>query len=390
LLWQRSSNTIKQNWTIDFLIKFGYIIDIHIFVNMKMKYFSLIAVMIVSSSLYAQIGGMIQNGAGLATSAAGAASDEGMCWMETITRGAGTIPDQCSSGKKNENGLCYVACPTGYTGEGPVCWQNCPTGYTNNAAFCAKPKAYSRTGFAWDIADGVNDNGMYSRCQKVHGSGNCEKNGAIVYPKCKTGFSAVGCCVCSPICLNAMVDIGVSCTKKTTTRGAGTIPDQCSGGKKNEGGLCYTSCPAGFKGIGPVCWNQQCPTKYPTHCGMGCAFSDEACGWAIFDQVSSVGEFILNIATFGTGGAITKVATTTAKTVGKTVAKTVSKEVVKASLKSSAKAIGKEMGETVLENTALTCVDAQLTGEFDWYSLDPTGIANIVKAFNHPLCKDVK
>ena len=369
----------------------GYLTDIHTFVNMKIKYFSLIAALIISTSLCAQIGGMIQNGAGLATSAASKGAEEGMCWMETTTRGAGTIPDQCKSGKKNENGLCYVPCPTGYTGEGPVCWQNCPTGYRNDGSFCAKPTAYNRgAGFAWDIADGVNDNGMYSRCQAAHGSGNCEKNGAIVYPKCKTGFSAVGCCVCSPICLNGMVDIGVSCTKKTTTRAVGTIPDQCSGGKKNEGGLCYTSCPTGFKGVGPVCWNEKCPTKYPTPCGMGCAFSDEACGWAIFDQVSSVGELILNIATFGTGGAITKVATTAAKTVGKTVAKTVSKEAVKASLKSSAKALGKEMGETVLENTALTCIDAQLTGEFDWYSLDPTGIANIVKAFNHPLCKDVK
>jgi len=42
-----------------------------------------------------------------------------------------------------------------------------------------------------------------------------------------------------------------------------------------------------------------------------------------------------------------------------------------------------------MENAATTFYEAQLTGEFSWEDLDPTGIANVVKAFNKPLCKDI-
>ena len=35
------------------------------------------------------------------------------------------------------------------------------------------------------FGDSLNDKGMRKRCENKHGSGNCEKNGAIFYPKCK-------------------------------------------------------------------------------------------------------------------------------------------------------------------------------------------------------------
>jgi hypothetical protein len=35
--------------------------------------------------------------------------------------------------------------------------------------------------------------GMYKRCEKVKGKGNCEKWGAVVYSKCKSAYENFGC-----------------------------------------------------------------------------------------------------------------------------------------------------------------------------------------------------
>jgi len=313
--------------------------------------------------------------------AGGNVVQEKMCWMETYGRGIGVIPNGCNNGQTLENGLCYTPCRDGYKGEGPVCWQSCPAGFRDDGAYCGKPGSYGRGGgYPWRGSDGFSDKGMFKRCEKDHGNGNCEKDGAIVYPKCRSGFHKVGCCTCSPNCLSGMQDIGVSCTKASYGRGAGVIPKGCSDGKTNQNGLCYTACRSGYKGVGPVCWADNCPTKFPTKCGMGCAVNQTECAWAIIGQVQSVGEFVFNIATAGSGSAAT--------TAGEAAAKTVAKETIKQQLKNKAREMGKELAESTVENAALMCYDAQLTGDFDWTSLDPTGIANIVSAFNKPLCKD--
>lgn len=143
----------------------------------------------------------------------------------------------CPAGKEKDGALCYDKCPSGYDGVGPVCWQICPKGFRNDGAFCGKPKSYGRgAGYI-----------TKSKCENKAGSGKCEKNGLIWYPKCKAGFHNVGCCVCSPDCPdNFGTDIGVSCTKKTKTRGAGT-PLVCPKGQIKVGGLCYEDCAAGYK-----------------------------------------------------------------------------------------------------------------------------------------------
>jgi hypothetical protein len=50
------------------------------------------------------------------------------------------------------------------------------------------------------------------------------------------------------------------CWRRTTTRGAGTLPTDCANADRS-GALCYPRCPAGFAGVGPVCW-QSCPAGY--------------------------------------------------------------------------------------------------------------------------------
>jgi hypothetical protein len=164
----------------------------------------------------------------------------------------------CASNEDMDGALCYPKCPAGYKGVGPVCWQACPAGFRDDGAFCAKPSEYGRgAGYPWKFGDPLNDDGMYSRCEAENGRGNCEKDGAVVYPKCRTNFHKVGCCICSADCPAGMSDIGVSCSKKSQGRTAGVPLHACPPDKDKDGALCYPKCKDGFKGIGPVCWEEK-------------------------------------------------------------------------------------------------------------------------------------
>ncbi|RRB07308.1 hypothetical protein [Larkinella rosea] len=316
-----------------------------------------------------------------------AVPDADMCWAASYGRGAGTFPDQCGPGQEYDAGLCYPKCQTGYAGVGPVCWASCPTGFRDDGAFCAKPAAYGRgAGYPWKFGDTpFSLDGARARCQKDNPQG-CEKSGEIIYPKCKPGFYPVGCCVCSPNCPTGFTDIGVSCTKPSYGRGAGTIPQSCSGGKENQAGLCYASCETGFHGVGPVCWANECPSVFPFKCAAGCAKSSGECISATLNQVVTPLEMVGNIV----GIAFTGGGSAVAKSAAKTSTKTIARVTIKEQLKRKAREMGKELAESTVENAANTFYEAQLTGEFSWEDLDPTGVANVVKAFNKPLCKDFK
>jgi hypothetical protein len=105
--------------------------------------------------------------------------------------------------------------------------------------------------------------------------------------------------------------------KNSYGRGAGTIPKSCDAGKEYDAGLCYPKCNAGYAGVGPVCWGQaptlgQPATKW-VDCGMGAAASSKACGSVIFDQVSSVAQMALTVATMGGSAAVSGSATAAEK-----------------------------------------------------------------------------
>jgi hypothetical protein len=129
-------------------------------------------------------------------------------------RGVGTTPTGCGAGRGLDAGLCYPACKSGYSGVGPVCWQSCPGGYRDDGAYCAKPEAHGRgAGYPWQFGDApFSLDGAKQRCVRDNPSG-CEQNGLLYYPKCRSGFHAIGCCICSPDCPANMADIGVSCQK---------------------------------------------------------------------------------------------------------------------------------------------------------------------------------
>jgi len=112
-----------------------------------------------------------------------------------------------------------------------------------------------------------------SECESENPQG-CEKNGLLYYPKCKEGFYAFGCCVCSPDCVDGMTDIGVSCQKQSYGRGTGS-PMICGNGKEEDAALCYDECKPGYDGVGPVCCGT-CPNGM-YQCGALCLPAESDC-----------------------------------------------------------------------------------------------------------------
>jgi hypothetical protein len=74
-------------------------------------------------------------------------------------------------------------------------------------------------------------------------------NGALCYPKCRSGFHNVACCVCSPNCPSGMTDGGIMCTKQIKYDPA-KVPDSCDDGWEKNGLLCYPKCRDGYHNFG--------------------------------------------------------------------------------------------------------------------------------------------
>jgi len=238
------------------------------------------------------------------------------CWKDSYGRGVGTIPDDC--GTKDKLGLlCYTPCPSGYTRVGLDCQQNCPSGFTNEGLFCRRVEYGRGSGYAWWFSDGFSDSGMFRRCEADYGSGNCEKSGAIVYPKCKPGYSPFGCCICRPAVPNCIAlglngGVDLSCAKKLIIGSPSSAG--CPANKQYDGGLCYPACKTKFYGVGPVCWSDA-PDGW-VGCGMGAAKDTKTCAQIIIGQIAAVGQLAINIATFGSSSAGVE-ATNAAKSAGK-------------------------------------------------------------------------
>lgn len=320
-------------------------------------------------------------------------AQSGVCWKTTYGRGVGTVPTTCGPGQEKSGLLCYPNCPGGFKGVGPVCWQNCPSGFRDDGAFCAKPGSYGRgAGYAiWSEG----------KCKSDHGS--CEKCLLMYYPKCKPGFKAVGCNVCSPICPSGMRDIGVSCAKQTSTRA--TIMPGC-GDKTNQAGLCYNACKPGYKPVGPVCWGQ-CRGATPIDCGALCGASAEACAQSIINQVVAVGEAAAKIAvlvsSFGaSAGATTagSVAVQAGQQAAAASLKETAKEVAKELLKKFGNLAADKLKEKLVPELKNVGISDSLAGSlsslvtspdsFDYMSflktVDPVGITKVVEAFNKQIC----
>jgi len=77
-------------------------------------------------------------------------------------------------------------------------------------------------------------------------------------------------------------------------RGAGE-PLRCADNEDMDGGLCYAKCQAGYKGVGPVCCQEACPTGFrddgtfcakPASYGRGAGYP-----WQFGDALNDSGMF---------------------------------------------------------------------------------------------------
>ena len=64
-------------------------------------------------------------------------------------------------------------------------------------------------------------------------------------------------------------DDGTSCWLDAYGRGVGVLPG-CASDEEKDGALCYPKCKAGYNGIGPVCWQKDCPADKPKKHGLIC------------------------------------------------------------------------------------------------------------------------
>ncbi|KAF0710798.1 hypothetical protein AaE_012375 [Aphanomyces astaci] len=118
----------------------------------------------------------------------------------------GKEPQFCAAGQDYLGSSCYDKCPFGLTPEGPECHSICPIEFWDKGLTCLKKGSYGReVGYPWKFGDLwkfnntiFNSKGMFQRCEKDYGEGNCERYGIVVYPKCLPGYTAVDCCNCEP------------------------------------------------------------------------------------------------------------------------------------------------------------------------------------------------
>lgn len=102
----------------------------------------------------------------------------------------------------------------------------------------------------------------------MHGKDNCEKRVLLWYQKCRPGYHKLGCCLCTPNCVEGMKDYGLSCRKKFYGRTAGKRMG-CRADQDKSLLACYPKCSSDYNGVGPVCW-AKCPPGYNS-CGAFCS-----------------------------------------------------------------------------------------------------------------------
>lgn len=222
------------------------------------------------------------------------------CWKDSYDRGAGKVPETCQPTQDKIGLLCYTKCPEGTARFAFDCQSVCPSTFSDQGLYC-RLSEYTRIAYTMQFSDGFNTKAALKRCELDHGVGNCEKVGAIYYPKCKSGFSAFGCCICRPNppnCASYNLLQGpdsLTCAKKIITgQGSAAI---CNAEEESCYGLCYSFCKAGYHGVGPVCWSVV-PDGW-IECGMGAAKNSADCAAVIVNQISSVGSLALDIVNVG-------------------------------------------------------------------------------------------
>ncbi|MFN0085462.1 MAG: hypothetical protein ACKVX9_08750 [Blastocatellia bacterium] len=330
------------------------------------------------------------------------AQERDFCWKDTSTRGVGTVPVACGPGREKIGLLCYTKCAAGMTRVGFDCHSVCPDGMRNDGLFCRAAEYGRGAGYPWKFGDAAFSlDGARARCAKAN-PGGCEKHGEIIYPKCKPGYNNVGCCICRPSTPNCAAlglkpGVDLSCAKKVEI--GDPVPGECGSNEQRDAGLCYSKCPAGYNGVGPVCW-ANVPAGW-VECGMGAAKDSTTCAKIIANQVVSVGNVALTIGSLGSSTSLTagmsapqkasrlaklKQEFTAMKTQFDILAKTDQR--VKTALDTFKAANAGRQGYVAMETAANATTEEDMIRMAAQIAaiMDPTGVAGTVAAFTYPKC----
>lgn len=357
----------------------------------------------------------------------------------------GLCYDKCQAGYSSAVTMCVPSCPAGFRDDGLYCFKPAPYSKTafpwkafdswnmNDALKRCRASAEGRK-----YGCGVfNSNTMvYTGCPS--GYETAPALNFLCSPKCPSNTIDIGIS-----CMKKTYDRGVgklmSCAPGKHWD-AGLCYDQCSSGYAGVGPVCWNSCPTDI----PYQCGAMC-TKDKSVCDS--ALTDQVLG-----PVFAVGSIALTVATAGgsTGAtAAAKAGATAAKTAAQIAAKAAAKSAARTTLKNSVRsalnaaaknglkgakmvaidtAIGAGLGVVlfggqsiaaevgrnqmreklreiipkqivgeVSDTTIQSVVDQMMAGvekndpgvDFPWTALDPTGIADIVIAYNHPKCSDL-
>ena len=253
------------------------------------------------------------------------------CWRQSEGRGAGQVPGRVAD------------CPATYTNNGATCGRsadtisapsrlaNCPSGYTNMGLTCFQPVS-SHEKWPWDdcndgsytdygvfCAKGGDTLGMSSMtCDAGYFQG---ADARCHYNDCPSGYKNTG-----ETCFRDVSTLGMGsmkCNDDEVRSGARCYPStggQCGSTRDADAGLCYDKCKTGFRGVGPVCW-QQCQAGW-TSCAAGCGLTATDCALTVVGQVVSPLILAANIASLGLAAPETAAAAEAAKA-GQTAATTI-------------------------------------------------------------------
>ena len=182
-----------------------------------------------------------------------------------------------------------------------------------------------------------------------------------------------------------------------------------------QGGLVwYPTCKPGYFDDGAVlCWGN-CPSTQSSGCGGGCAANGYQCASKVTSMVMApieVAGFIVSTVLTAGGAAAAKSAAQTAIKAAAAGAKALSKEAAKAAIKFAAKEVtkkvaqkiarqvqqrllkkyAKDVADSVIEKAAESLALSGLAQDDPeikslLQDLDPTGVAQLVDAFNNPIC----
>lgn len=217
------------------------------------------------------------------------------CWSHKYAREGTEL--KCLNGK--QWGMkCYEDCPLTSESFGEGCRTKCPEGrdWRDDGLYCRRTE-YTRPGFPIKFGE-LSDSGMIQRCESTYGVGNCEKYIGIVYPKCPTGYTREGCCICRPSarpdCSQVGLADGIDISCKKIYSDKKPVDLACAPDEFFDGQKCYPNCMEGYEALGTIC--QSVTPKGWVQCGFGHAATAKDCKNMNKDELFKLYFKIYNIA----------------------------------------------------------------------------------------------